>query len=85
MAEENCFEKMGEVCTFLNDEKITKFRSNVSHELRTPLVSIYSASDLLLNAYSDIMNDEMIDLVEIIKDGGARMNIVIEELLNALE
>ncbi|WP_194191368.1 HAMP domain-containing sensor histidine kinase [Clostridium chrysemydis] len=59
----------------------TEFVSTVSHEFRTPLTSISMAVDLLLqNSFSS--KEEMDEMLNIIKDDGERLNILVQELLD---
>jgi len=55
--------------------------NRVSHELNTPLVSIYSASELLLNYFDGQMNEKVYDYIKIINDGGKRMKNLVDDLL----
>ncbi len=55
--------------------------TRVSHELNTPLISIYSASELLLNYLDEQMNEKVYDYVKIINEGGQRMKHLVDELL----
>lgn len=80
--------KIGKVLLLQNITKFkdverlkTEFVSTVSHEFRTPLTSISMAVDLLLqNSFSS--KEEMDEMLNIIKDDGERLNILVQELLD---
>jgi PAS domain S-box-containing protein len=57
--------------------------SRASHELKTPLISVYSASELLLNLYKDQISSEAYEFVELVHKGAQRLKNLIENLLDA--
>ena len=56
--------------------------TRVSHELKTPLTSIFSCSELLLEHYTDRIDDDILKFIEIIHRGGQRLNYLIMNLLD---
>ncbi len=56
--------------------------SRVSHELKTPLMTINNASELLLTAFPDSLQDEILEIVHIIQRGGKRLYRLVENLIN---
>jgi len=63
------------------DEMKTDFISNVSHEFRTPLTSILMATGLLLDGKYHI-NEDVMELLTIIKEDGNKLNSLVGELLD---
>ena len=57
--------------------------SRASHELKTPLISVYGASQMLLNLYKDQIEGETHEFVELIYKGAQRLKILIDNLLDA--
>lgn len=57
----------------------TFFLANMSHELRTPLISILGFADLLK---SEIENPEQLELVDLILEGGNRLSITLNSILD---
>lgn len=53
-----------------------------SHELRTPLTSINGAVELLLTIYKNDFNEKTEQFLNIIKNGGRRLENLIKDLLN---
>ncbi len=53
-----------------------------SHELRTPLTSINGAVELLLTVYKNDFNEKTEQFLNIIKNGGKRLENLIKDLLN---
>ncbi|MFW9828235.1 MAG: PAS domain S-box protein [Candidatus Thorarchaeota archaeon] len=60
----------------------TDFIDRISHELRTPLVSISSASQLLLESSEGKINSRTKSLIQIINNGGKRLENLIDNLLD---
>jgi PAS domain S-box-containing protein len=60
----------------------TAFLANMSHELRTPLNSIIGFSSLLLSGAPGTMNEEQGKQLAIIRDAGARLLALIEDVLD---
>ncbi|HEY0811927.1 MAG TPA: ATP-binding protein [Pseudonocardia sp.] len=60
----------------------TRFWANVSHELRTPLNSVLGLSRLLLDADSEPLSGEQRYQVEMIRDSGAILLALVNELLD---
>ncbi len=56
--------------------------SRVSHELKTPLMSIYGASELLIDYYSSQFNPETLDLLKIIERGSKRLDNLVKNMLD---
>ncbi len=54
----------------------------VSHELKTPLVSIWGASQFLLEKYKHEMKEEPKELIEMIEKGGRRLSSLVDNLLD---
>jgi signal transduction histidine kinase len=63
-------------------ESKTRFWANVSHELRTPLNSVLGLSRLLLDANSEPLSGEQRYQVEMIRDSGAILLALVNELLD---
>ena len=57
--------------------------TRASHELKTPLISVYGASQMLLNLYKDKLNNETHEFVEIIYRGAQRLKNLVDNLLDA--
>lgn len=60
----------------------TRFWANVSHELRTPLNSVLGLSRLLLDPASEGLTAEQRYQVELIRDSGAMLLSLVNELLD---
>jgi len=58
------------------------FLSTVSHELRTPLTAIRGFADLLASSWDAIEPTQQLELVERIAGAGARLDRLIEDLLD---
>jgi len=54
--------------------------SRTSHELKTPLISIKGFTDLLINLHSEKLDEDVISILEEIKDGSKRL----EDYINLL-
>jgi hypothetical protein len=63
-------------------EAKTRFWANVSHELRTPLNSVLGISRLLLDPAGGRLDPEQRHQVELIRDGGAMLLSLVNELLD---
>jgi PAS domain S-box-containing protein len=61
----------------------TEFLRRVSHELKTPLISIKGNTDLIMQNYSNQLNDEMKTLLNEVQKGSKRLEKFIFELLEA--
>ena len=57
--------------------------TRASHELKTPLISVYSASQLLLDHFKDHISSEAHEFVELIYKGAQRLKTLIDNLLDA--
>jgi PAS domain S-box-containing protein len=73
--------------TLLNElrnvnNELETFSYSVSHDLKSPLRTINSFSQILLNKYAGKIDEEAISLVSNINSKSARMNQLIEDLLN---
>jgi PAS domain S-box-containing protein len=64
------------------DQIKSDFIDRASHELKTPLTAIYAASTFLYDQYKDYFDDKVKDLIKIIINGGERLKILIEDLLD---
>src|SRR6185436_16308711 len=60
-----------------------EFASQVSHELRTPLTSVAGALDIVLSGYAGTLTDKQQRYVEMARQAAARMNALIDRLLEA--
>ena len=78
---ENMIKKQIEKLKELDQVK-NEFVYRASHELKTPLTSIYGASELLMKYYEDHFDDRAKSLVNIINNGGKRLNNLIEDLID---
>ncbi|MCE3554691.1 ATP-binding protein [Pseudonocardia sp. RS11V-5] len=63
-------------------EAKTRFWANVSHELRTPLNSVLGISRLLLDPEGGALDAEQRHQVELIRDAGAMLLSLVNELLD---
>jgi signal transduction histidine kinase/CheY-like chemotaxis protein len=63
-------------------ESKTRFWAGVSHELRTPLNSVLGLSRLLLDTAADGLTDEQRLQVELIRDSGATLLTLVNDLLD---
>ncbi|MFX1555359.1 MAG: PAS domain S-box protein [Promethearchaeota archaeon] len=59
----------------------TELLERTSHELKTPLISIKGFTDLLLELYRDKFDDNIISILEEIKNGTERLQSLINNLL----
>ena len=76
-------EKAREVSLILESDKLrTALLNSISHELRTPLASIIGSSATLIEADSLYSSDERRELLENIRDGSNRMNLILSNLLD---
>jgi len=57
--------------------------SRTSHELKTPLISIKGFTELLLKLHSDKLDDDVISILEEIKDGSKRLEDYINSLVES--
>jgi signal transduction histidine kinase/DNA-binding response OmpR family regulator len=60
-----------------------EFASQVSHELRTPLTSVAGALDIVLSGYAGTLSEKQQRYVEMARQAAARMNALIDQLLEA--
>ncbi|MFX1260386.1 MAG: ATP-binding protein [Promethearchaeota archaeon] len=61
----------------------SEFLRRASHELKTPLVSVKGNADLLLNLHYDKFDNEIISIIDEIKDGCERFENLIKDLIEA--
>ncbi len=57
--------------------------SRTSHELKTPLISIKGFTELLLKLHSDKLDDDVISILEEIKNGSKRLEDYIKSLVES--
>ncbi|MFX0072391.1 MAG: PAS domain S-box protein, partial [Candidatus Hermodarchaeota archaeon] len=60
----------------------TELLRRASHEFKTPLVSVYGAAELLLEQYQNNYDKIAKEFIEIIKKGGERLKIIVDNLLD---
>jgi signal transduction histidine kinase len=79
------YAELDEVTTQLRDasESKDRFWASVSHELRTPLNSVLGLSRLLLDPSSDRLTAEQLHQIGLIRDSGAMLLSLVNELLDA--
>ncbi|OIN58199.1 histidine kinase [Arsenicibacter rosenii] len=63
-------------------EELDAFSYTVSHDLRTPLSSVKSYSEIILEEYSDELNDDVQDLLNKIIAASDRMTSLIRNILH---
>jgi PAS domain S-box-containing protein len=63
-----------------NDE-LESFSYSISHDLRAPLRSIHGFSDILIEDYSDKVDENGVRLLGIVKDSATRMGNLIDDML----
>ena len=61
----------------------TELLSRTSHELKTPLVSIKGFTNLVLEMKKNEFSDDTIELIEEIKKGANRLELLIKDILDA--
>lgn len=64
------------------DRAKREFISNVSHELRTPLTAIKGYLDLLLLSAREVLNEQQVSFLSVIKTNANRLNELIEDILD---
>ncbi|HET6611248.1 MAG TPA: response regulator, partial [Kofleriaceae bacterium] len=64
-------------------DKHREIVATMSHELRTPLTSITGALDLLLQGYVGEVSDRHRRYLQMARDASARLNLTIDEILDA--
>jgi PAS domain S-box-containing protein len=75
--------KMAEIKLQEINELKTEIMRRVSHELKTPLISIKGFSDLLLDVHYNKFDDDIISIVNEIKQGCVRLENLIDEILES--
>ncbi|ACM19610.1 sensor histidine kinase, PAS and PAS domain-containing [Geotalea daltonii FRC-32] len=70
-------ERLAEAC-----RELESFSYSVSHDLRSPLRTIYGYSQLLLEDCSEHLDDQGRKYVEVIANGGRRMEQIIDAMLD---
>ncbi len=75
-------EEQNKMLSEINKLKSDLF-SRTSHELKTPLISIKGFTDLLLKLHSDKLDDDVISILEEIKDGSKRLEDYINSLVES--
>jgi len=63
------------------NQELEAFSYSVSHDLRTPLRAIVGYSAMLLEDHSERLDAEGRRLLNVVKDGGVRMGLLIDNLL----
>ena len=66
----------------LANRDLESFSFSVSHDLRAPLRSVQGFSQIFLDEYAQGVPAEGLKLLERVRDGGARMGHLIEDLLS---
>jgi signal transduction histidine kinase len=61
----------------------TDLINRISHEFNTPLSSILSGSELVLTLYKNELPDKILEVVDIINQGGYRLKDMVDNLLIA--
>lgn len=61
---------------------LESFSYSVSHDLRAPLRSVNSFAEILVEEYSEDLEEEALRYLNIIKDNGVRMGQLIDDILN---
>ena len=75
-------EEQNKMLSEINKLKSDLF-SRTSHELKTPLISIKGFTDLLLKLHSDKLDDDVISILEEIKNGSKRLEDYINSLVES--
>ncbi|GAG86444.1 unnamed protein product [marine sediment metagenome] len=63
------------------DEIKNEFIIRASHELKTPLIPIYSLTDLILKLYNDKLDPKVLEFINYIHEGGARLLDLVADLI----
>ncbi|MFX0007272.1 MAG: PAS domain S-box protein [Candidatus Hermodarchaeota archaeon] len=79
---QNDLEKQNITLNKINKLKSELF-SRTSHELKTPLISVKGFTELLLTLYKSKLDPEVISILEEIRDGGKRLEKIINLLLDS--
>ena len=64
------------------DRMRSDFLSTVSHELRTPLTAIKGFAEILVESWVSVPDDRKLEFVQRINNAGARLDYLIEDLLD---
>jgi two-component system sensor histidine kinase GlrK len=64
------------------EEQKIKFIRHVSHELKTPLTALREGTELLADEVVGNLKEEQREIVQILRQNGIRLQILIEDLLN---
>ncbi|MHA1272341.1 MAG: PAS domain-containing sensor histidine kinase [Promethearchaeota archaeon] len=75
---ESQYEKLKEI-----DQMRSDLLRLTSHELKTPLISLFSATEYLLDSYKEDLNEDVLKFIKIINRGGKRLKQLISNLLDA--
>jgi signal transduction histidine kinase len=67
------------------DKIKNEFVIRASHELRTPLISIFSASNIILDIYKDRLDPKTLEFIELIQKGGERLHKLVSDLTEILK
>ncbi|ABQ24434.1 sensor histidine kinase [Geotalea uraniireducens] len=67
------------------DRMKSHFIGMISHEFKTPLTSILGGTEFLLNNYDNIVDPEQRRMLEMIHNGGARLNEIVSDLLKVIK
>lgn len=67
------------------DRMKSHFIGMISHEFKTPLTSILGGTEFLLNNYDNIIDPEQRRMLEMIHNGGARLNEIVSDLLKVIK
>jgi len=63
------------------NRELEAFNCTVSHDLQAPLRSIVGFSQILLTDYSQQLNRQAVELLEVIERNALRMNMLVKDLL----
>lgn len=75
----NLTEKVGELEIMNND--LNAFSYSVSHDLRSPLRAISGFSEMIARRLDKVENNEVIELIELVKKNINKMEMLIQDLL----